>query len=94
VLFFIFHLDAPPSSESTRCFSSLVDAYKPSLERDSTLVQYVERIGTLFFGLKQKPSSSSSNPFENLMSSLTTNLSNGARGQQHNHLLDLDLDVD
>jgi hypothetical protein len=75
----------------------LVDAYKPSLERDSTLVQYVERIGALFFGLKQKPqSSSSSNPFENLMNSLTANLSNGTRGgqQQQQFQSDLDLDVD
>jgi len=80
------------SSESTRYFSSLVDAYKPSLERDSTLIQYVERIGALFFGLKQKTSSTSSNPFENLMHSLT-NLSNGPRGGQQ-HQSDLDLDVD
>jgi len=80
-----------PSSESTRYFSSLVDAYKPSLERDSILSQYVERIGILFFGLKQKSSSTSSNPFENLMHSLTTNFSNG---QQHQHQSDLDLDVD
>jgi hypothetical protein len=73
----------------------LVDAYKPSLERDSTLIQYVERIGTLFFGLKQKTSSTSSNPFENLMHSLTTNLSNSSHGgQQHQHQSDLDLDVD
>jgi hypothetical protein len=75
----------------------LVDAYKPSLERDSTLVQYVERIGALFFGLKQKPQSSSSNPFENLMNSLTANLSNGTRGgqqQQQQFQSDLDLDVD
>ncbi|CAF4135413.1 unnamed protein product, partial [Rotaria sp. Silwood2] len=83
---------ALPSSETTRCFSSLVSAYKPSLERDSTLLQYVDRIGTLFFGLKQK-SSPSSNPFENLMQSLTSNLSNGARGTQQ-HQSDLDLDVD
>ena len=90
----IFHLDAPPpSSETTRCFSSLVNAYKLSLERDSTLVQYVDRIGALFFGLKQKSSTSSSNPFENLMNSLTANLSNGARGIQQ-HQSDLDLDVD
>ncbi len=74
----------------------MVDAYKTSLERDSTLFQYVERIGALFFGLKQKTSStsSSSNPFENLMHSLTTNLSNSSRGGQHQHQSDLDLDVD
>jgi hypothetical protein len=60
----IHRLDVLPSSENTRYFSSLVDAYKPSLERDSTLIQYVERIGALFFGLKQKTSSTSSNPFE------------------------------
>jgi hypothetical protein len=71
----------------------LVDAYKPSLERDSTLIQYVERIGALFFGLKQKTSSTSSNPFENLMHSLTTNLSNSSHGG-HQHQSDLDLDVD
>ncbi|CAF2530296.1 unnamed protein product [Rotaria sp. Silwood2] len=88
----IHRSDALPSSETTRCFSSLVSAYKPSLERDSTLLQYVDRIGTLFFGLKQK-SSPSSNPFENLMQSLTSNLSNGARGTQQ-HQSDLDLDVD
>jgi len=81
-----------PSSETTRYFSSLVNAYKTSLERDSTLIQYVERIGILFFGLKQKTSSTtSSNPFENLMHSLTTSFSNG---QQHQHQSDLDLDVD
>ncbi|CAF1281357.1 unnamed protein product [Rotaria sp. Silwood1] len=88
----IYRSDALPSSETTRCFSSLVNAYKPSLERDSTLVQYVDRIGTLFFGLKQK-SSTPSNPFENLMQSLTSNLSNGAR-EIHQHQSDLDLDVD
>jgi hypothetical protein len=81
--------------ETTRCFSSLVNAYKPSLERDTTLVQYVERIGTLFFGLKQKAaSSSSSNPFENLMHSLTANMSNGAHAGQQQHQSDLDLEVD
>ncbi|CAF1231854.1 unnamed protein product [Rotaria magnacalcarata] len=89
----IHRSDAPPSSETTRCFSSLVNAYKLSLERDSTLVQYVDRIGALFFGLKQKSSTSSSNPFENLMNSLTANLSNGARGIQQQQS-DLDLDVD
>ena len=80
----------------TRCFSSLVDAYKPSLERDSTLVQYVERIGALFFGIKQKNTSTSSNPFENLMHSLTANMSNGLRGGQHQQQFhsDYDLDVD
>ncbi|UJR34128.1 hypothetical protein I4U23_021535 [Adineta vaga] len=89
-------LDILPSTETTRCFSSLVNAYKQSLERDSTLVQYVERIGTLFFGLKQKQSpSSSSNPFENLMNSLTANLSNSMRGrEQHQHQSDIDLEVD
>ncbi|CAF3647721.1 unnamed protein product [Adineta steineri] len=88
-------LDALPSSETTRCFSTLVNAYKPSLERDSTLVQYVERIGTLFFGIKQK-SAPSSNPLENLMHSLTANMSNGARAghHQHQHQTDLDLEVD
>jgi hypothetical protein len=93
---FIFNLDVLPSSEPSRYFSSLVDAYKPSLERDSTLIQYVERIGTLFFGLKQKNSSTSStNPFENLMQSLTTNFSNNSRiGQQQQHQTDIDLDVD
>jgi len=86
--------------ENTRCFSSLVNAYKLSLERDTTLVQYVERIGTLLFGLKQKTaSSSSSNPFENLMHSLTANMSTGALGGQqqhhhHQHQSDLDLEVD
>ncbi len=90
-----FNLDVLPSSEPSRYFSSLVDAYKPSLERDSTLVQYVERIGALFFGLKQKTFSTSSNPFENLMHSLTTNFPNGPRGgHQHQHQSDLDLDVD
>lgn len=91
------HLDAPPPSESVRCFSSLVDAYKPSLERDSTLIQYVERIGTLFFGLKQKKSgTTSSNPLENLMQSLTANFSSVSRGiqQQHQHHTDADLDFD
>jgi hypothetical protein len=73
----------------------LVNAYKPSLERDTTLVQYVERIGTLFFGLKQKAApSSSSNPFENLMHSLTANMSNGAHAGQQQHQSDLDLEVD
>jgi len=87
--------DVLPTSENTRYFSSLVDAYKPSLERDSTLIQYVERIGALFFGLKQKTSSTSTNPFENLMHTLTTNLSNGPRGgYQHHHQSDIDLDVD
>ncbi|CAF0772792.1 unnamed protein product [Rotaria sordida] len=90
----IHRSDGLPSSETTRCFSSLVNAYKPSLERDSTLLQYVDRIGTLFFGLKQKSSSPSSNPFENLMQSLTSNLSNGARGSIQQHQSDLDLDVD
>jgi len=91
----INRIDVLPSSESTRYFSSLVDAYKPSLERDSTLSQYVERIGILFFGLKQKNSSTSSNPFENLMHSLTTSFSNGQQHQhQHQHQSDLDLDVD
>ncbi|CAF0725970.1 unnamed protein product [Adineta steineri] len=87
--------NALPSSETTRCFSTLVNAYKPSLERDSTLVQYVERIGTLFFGIKQK-SAPSSNPLENLMHSLTANMSNGARAghHQHQHQTDLDLEVD
>jgi Golgi to ER traffic protein 4 len=80
--------------ESTRCFSSLVDAYKASLERDSTLLQYVERIGALFFGLKQKPTSSSSNPLENLMNSFTAQMGHGSRGHQEQHLADLDLDVD
>ncbi|CAF1582124.1 unnamed protein product [Adineta ricciae] len=86
-------LDIVPSSETTHCFSSLVNAYKPSLERDSTLIQYVEKIGTLFFGLKQKSSSTSSNPFENLMNSLTANLSNSMRGREQ-HQADLDLEVD
>ena len=73
----------------------MVDAYKPSLERDSTLVQYVEKIGTLFFGLKQKASSSSSlNPFENLMHSLTANMSNGIRAGGQQLQSDFDLDVD
>lgn len=97
--YFLKNLDASSSSsvvENSRYFSSLVDAYKSSLERDSTLIQYVERIGTLFFGLKQKTSSTSSNPFENLMHSLTSNFSNGSRGEQHQHQhqSDLDLDVD
>ena len=79
--------------ESTRCFSSLVDAYKTSLERDSTLLQYVERIGALFFGLKQK-STGSSNPLENLMHSLTAQMGHGSRAHQEHQLADLDLDVD
>lgn len=89
-------LESTPSSETSRYFSSLVDAYKPSLERDSTLVQYVERIGTLFFGLKQKQSSASSNPFENLMHSLTANFANNNSrlGHQHHHHAEVDLDVD
>jgi hypothetical protein len=92
---FSINLDGYSLTETSRYFSSLVDAYKPSLERDSTLIQYVERIGTLFFGLKQKTSStSSSNPFENLMHSLTTNFSNNSRVGQHQHQPDIDLDVD
>lgn len=90
------YLDVLPSPETTRCFSSLVNAYKPSLERDSSLIQYVDRIGALFFGLKQKSSSSSSsssNPFESLMNSLAANFTNGTRGIQQ-HPSDLDLDVD
>lgn len=91
----IRNLDALPSSESIRCFSSLVDAYKASLERDSTLVQYIERIGTLFFGLKQpKAGATSSNPFENLMQTLTANFSAAPRGVQLRDHTDGDLDFD
>jgi hypothetical protein len=59
------------------------------LERDSVLIQYVDRIGVLFFGLKQK--TTSTNPFENLMQSL----GGGMHGHQHQQQVsELDLDVD
>lgn len=80
-----------PTVETRRCFSSLVDAYKPSLERDSTLLQYVDRIGVLFFGIQQKRAASS-NPFENLMNSLTANFAQTSRGEMSSN--DYDLDVD
>lgn len=91
-----FYLDSLPSSESVRCFSSLVDAYKPSLERDSTLVQYIERLGSLFFGVKQKKTgTSSSNPLENLMQSLTAGFSRGMQQPPQHHLhADAELDFD
>ncbi|CAF0930129.1 unnamed protein product [Didymodactylos carnosus] len=75
-----------------KCFSTLCEMYKPSLDRDITLLYYLERIGQLFFGLKQQKSSNRTpSIFENLFQNLSTDSSSSSydQGSSNNFMTNL-----
>ncbi|CAF0741946.1 unnamed protein product [Didymodactylos carnosus] len=82
-------------TSKVKCFSTLCELYKPSLNRDTTLLQYLERIGQLFFGIKQQQSSNRTpNMFENLFQNLAnppvdSSSSNSAQAASNNFMSSL-----
>jgi hypothetical protein len=65
-------------------FNVLIEIYKPSLDRDKSLNDYLDRIGQYFFNLKPKKVEKE-NIFNNLMRMLVTN--NNSPSQNFNETL-------
>lgn len=74
LLNFIWFLLQAIESQKLQTFAVLCEQYEPSLKRDPCYVQYLDKIGQIFFGLKPPPqqhgNSFFGNFFENFLSGL------------------------
>jgi hypothetical protein len=67
-------------------FNVLIDIYKPSLDRDKSFIDYLDRIGQYFFNLKPKKVEKE-NMFSNLMRMLVTNTNTNNSTSQNNEVI-------
>jgi len=86
-----FLLLAIEQKESISAFSTLVELYKPSLQRDPSYVEYVDKIGQHFFGLPapQRPQGMFSGLLDSIFSAM--NEDDSEEGETNNSVqMDLD----
>jgi hypothetical protein len=73
LLNFVWFLLLAVESEKLAVFTVLCEKYQPSIKRDPTYPEYLEKIGQLFFGLPP-PKAARGNMFGNLLQTLFSDL--------------------